>query len=95
MRQVKVFDTEEEVSESEDEHETACRLEAVDHEENFEEDEELLGLSTKLVIAIPTPNVEQSYNHQMYMSICIYVYMYVYVCKCKCIHLYKILYIYI
>ena len=27
MRQVKVFDTEEEVSESEDEHETAARLE--------------------------------------------------------------------
>ena len=46
MRQVKVFDTEEEVSESEDEHETACRLEAVDHEENYEDDDELLGFNT-------------------------------------------------
>ena len=46
MRQVKVFDTEEVVSESEDEHETACKLEAVDHEENYEDDDELLGFNT-------------------------------------------------
>ena len=46
MRRVKVFDTEEEVSESEDEHETAARLEAVDHEENYEDDDESLGFNT-------------------------------------------------